>query len=361
VGKNSIEEFEIGAIRPPSEGGSYSLLMRFTRNCSWNMCTFCHGIHYGREKLQLRSVEEIKKDIDKAKAIRDIIDEASKRLGYNGQINNDVADNIFKEHPEARFSNSFVTVLNWHHLGGRTAFLQDADTLIMKAPDLVEAISYLKETFPSIVRITSYARSKTALRKKLDELEALRDAGLSRLHIGLETGDDELLKKIHKGVTSEEHIKSGKKIKQAGIELSEYIMPGLGGKEMSVQHAKNTARVLNEVDPDFIRSRPLAPRQGTPIEKEYLKGEFVLLSPHELIREIKMLVEDLTVSSRLCFDHALNPCMRSGSGYTPLFDQGYEGYKLPDEKEKLLSIIEMGLSKEESEFPAIEEMARMAF
>ena len=195
MGKNSIEEFEIGAIRPPSEGGSYSLLMRFTRNCSWNMCTFCHGIHYGREKLQLRSVEDIKKDIDKAKAIRDIIDEASKRLGYNGQINNDVADNIFKEHPEARFSNSFVTVLNWLHFGGRTAFLQDADTLIMKAPDLVEAISYLKETFPSITRITSYARSKTALRKKLDELEALRDAGLSRLHIGLETGDDELLKK----------------------------------------------------------------------------------------------------------------------------------------------------------------------
>ena len=169
-----------------------------------------------------------------------------------------------------------MTVLNWLYVGGRTVFLQDADTLIMRTPDLVEAIKYLKKTFPSINRITSYARSKTALRKSLDELESLKKAGLSRLHIGLETGDDELLKRVHKGVTADEHIRAGRKIVRSGIELSEYIMPGLGGKDLTEQHAKNTAIVLNEINPGYIRSRPLAPRQGTPIADAYLRGELAL-------------------------------------------------------------------------------------
>jgi len=273
---NSIEEFEIGPIRPPSEGGSNSLLLRFTRNCSWNRCTFCYGLHYGREKLQLRSVEEIKQDIDRAKAIGDIIREKSEKLDFNGEVNKEVADALFNDYPSARYSRSFMTLLNWLYVGGRTVFLQDADTLIMRTPDLVEAIKYLKKTFPSINRITSYARSKTALRKSLDELESLKKAGLSRLHIGLETGDDELLKRVHKCVTADEHIRAGRKIVRSGIELSEYIMPGLGGKDLTEQHAKNTAIVLNEINPGYIRSRPLAPRQGTPIADAYLRGELAL-------------------------------------------------------------------------------------
>ena len=356
----SIEEFEIGPIRPPSEGGSNSLLLRFSRNCSWNRCTFCYGLHYGREKLQLRSVEEIKQDIDRAKAIADIIREESEKLGFNGEINQEVSDALFNSYPSARYSHSFMTVLNWLYVGGHTVFLQDADTLIMRTPDLVEAIKYLKKTFPAINRITSYARSKTALKKSSEELTSLKKAGLSRLHIGLETGDDELLKKINKGVTAEQHIKAGRKIVQVGIELSEYIMPGLGGKDLTEQHAKNTAIVLNGIDPDYIRSRPLAPRQGTPIADAYLRGELALLSPHGLIREIQILVEKLTVSSRLCFDHALNPCMRSEFGYVPLFDQSYEGYKMPDEKERLLAIIEKGLKIDESKFVTVEEIAKIS-
>ena len=356
----SIEEFEIGPIRPPSEGGSFSLLLRFSRNCSWNRCTFCYGLHYNREKFQLRPLDEIKGDIDKAKAISDIIKETSIKLGLIGQINQEVADALFRYYPEARYSSSFVTVFNWLYFGGKTVFLQDADTLIMRTPDLVEAIKYLKKTFPVIERITSYARAKTALKKSLDELKALKEAGLSRLHIGLETGDDELLQKVHKGITAEQHIKAGQKIVKAGIELSEYIMPGLGGKEMTRQHAQNTARVLNEINPDYIRSRPLAPREGTPLAEAYHKGELQVLTPHELLAEIKMLVENLTVSSKLCFDHALNPSVKSGFGYTPLLDQSYEGYQLPDEKEKLVAIIDKGLKTDESKFATVEEIARTA-
>jgi len=360
AGMSLMEEFEMGPIRPPSEGGSNSLLLRFSRNCSWNNCTFCYGLHYGREKLQLRSVEEIKQDIDRAKVMAEVITETSEKLGAHGKVNNEVADALFSTYPSARYSPGFTTVLNWLYVGGHTVFLQDADTLIMRTPDLVEAITYLKKTFPAINRITSYARSKTALKKSSDELKLLKEAGLSRLHIGLETGDDALLKRVRKGVTADEHIRAGRKIVKAGIELSEYIMPGLGGRELTKQHAVNTATVLNEINPDFIRSRPLAPRQGTPIAEAYHRGELALLSPHGLIKEIQILVRALTVSSRLCFDHALNPCMRSEFGYVPLFDQSYEGYKMPDEKEQLLAIVEKGLKTDESEFVGIEEIAKMS-
>ena len=226
-------EFEIGPIRPPSEGGSHSLLLRFTRNCPWSRCDFCFAAPYGRAKFQLRSASEIKEDIDTAKKIYDLIKTTSLKLGLGGEINQEVVDAIFRTYAEARSSQSFVMVFNWLYFGGSSVFLQDADTLLMRTPDLAEAIQYLKKTFPSVKRITSYARAKTASRKSPGELESLKEAGLSRLHLGLETGDDELLNRIHKGVGSEEQIRAGKNIVKAGIELSEYIMPGLGGKEMT--------------------------------------------------------------------------------------------------------------------------------
>ncbi|MDP6179818.1 MAG: radical SAM protein, partial [Desulfatiglandales bacterium] len=336
---SEIEDYEIGAIRPPSEGGSHSLLLRFTRNCPWSNCTFCHGFPYQRAKFQLRTVNEIKGDIDKVKVIYDLIMETSKGLGLKGKVTQDVASSLFSKHPGSRSVPGFITLFNWLYVGGKTVFLQDADTLIMKTPDLVEAITYLKKTFPFIERITSYARAITAFKKSAEDLDALKKAGLTRLHIGLETGDDELLKKIRKGVTAEQHVRAGQKIMKAGIELSDYIMPGLGGKELTDQHARNTASVLNQIDPDFIRSRPFQPIPGVPRTEEYLSGDFSLLLPHELLREIGQLIEALTVSSRLCFDHAMNPSIKSGFTFTPLFSQSYEGYKLPDGKRDLLTII----------------------
>ena len=330
--------FELGAIRPPSEGGSHSLLIRATRNCPWNLCAFCYGTPYSREKFQLRSVEEIKKDIETVKAISEDLSSAIKKLGLQ----------IVQTQLLLDYNPSVITVFNWLMSGARTVFLQDANSLIMRTSDLVEVLKYLKQTFPSIERITTYARAKTVAQKTLEELKEIREAGLSRLHVGMETGDDELLKHVNKGVTSEEQIVAGKKAKEAGFELSEYVMPGLGGKARWEQHAKNTARVLNAIDPDFIRLRPYIPRKGTPLYAEYEKGIFQLTSPHERLRELKMMVENLQVTSRLCFDHFMNSWYRDPSRRHPLFKQDYEGYKLPEEKGEVLKLIEEGLAIDES-------------
>ncbi|MFC2021430.1 radical SAM protein, partial [Chloroflexota bacterium] len=298
--------FEIGAIRPPSEGGSFSLLLRVTRNCPWSKCTFCYGRFYNHEKFELRSVDELKADIDTVKAISEELKALSWKLGFAGKIEPLASELqsllLYGKEPtgldeeELKNFSCLVNVFNWLVAGARTVFLQDADSPIMYTDQLVEVIKYLKETFPSVERITSYARSKTIVRKKPEELSQLRQAGLTRLHIGLETGDDELLKYIDKGVTAEEQIQAGKKALEAGFELSEYVMPGLGGRSRWVQHARNTARVLNEINPHFIRLRPFVPSSDTPMLAAYQRGEFELTSPHERLREIKLLIENLQVT-----------------------------------------------------------------
>jgi len=353
----SAFSFEIGAIRPPSEGGSNSLLLRITRNCPWSRCKFCYATFYNREKFQLRPVEDIKQDIRAVKAICDEIQEVSNQLGYAGQINHHVGSTIVEREPELNQSYCFITVFNWLASGGRTVFLQDADSLIMRTPELIEVIKYLKETFPSIERITSYARSLTICHKTPAELKEIRVAGLNRLHVGLETGDDELLKYIDKGVTAEKHILAGRKAKEAGFEFSVYVMPGLGGRTFSEQHAKNTARVLNEIDPHYIRLRPFVPRKGTPLFDACKNGELQLTSPHERLREIKTMVEPLSVTSHLCFDHMMNG-WRKESGQL-LFTQDYEGYKLPEEKDRVLELIEEGLRVSESLHVDAREMGAM--
>ena len=358
MNKLSTYSFEIGAIRPPSEGGSYSLLIRVTRNCPWSRCKFCYGTPYNREKFQLRSVEDIKKDIQAAKAISDEIKQVSWELGYAGQINNIVGSTIIQREPNLSESHSFVTVFNWLNSGGRTAFLQDADSLIMRTPDLIAVIKYLKATFPSLERLTSYARAKTIYRKTMEELKGIRTAGLNRLHVGLESGDDELLELIDKGVTAEQHIMAGRKAKEAGFEFSVYVMPGLGGPTRSEQHAKNTARVLNEINPDYIRLRPFVPRPNTPLFDEYQMGDFQISSPHERLRELKTMIEALTVTSRVCFDHMMN-AWRKESGEL-LFTQDYEGYKFPEEKGRTLELIEEGLRVSESRHLDVKDIVAMS-
>jgi radical SAM superfamily enzyme YgiQ (UPF0313 family) len=298
----------------------------------------------------------VKADIDVAKDYQDLLMQESESLGHGGELNQSVFSSALKKNPWFSSSPSFVTVANWLATGGKTVFLQDADSLIMKTPDLLEVLNYIKSTFPSVDRITSYARSKTALKKSLDSLKKLKEAGLTRLHIGLETGDGELLKKVKKGITPEEQIESGKKVIAAGIQLSLYIMPGLGGIDLSMQHAKNTAGVLNAINPHYIRSRPFVPRRNTPSHTEYEAGEFRLLSPHGILTEIGMLVNELTVTSKLCFDHMLNPTYRSDHGLVPLLTQSYEGYELPEQKEEILGLIKKGLAIEESKFICAQDM-----
>jgi radical SAM superfamily enzyme YgiQ (UPF0313 family) len=355
--KLSTYSFEIGAIRPPSEGGSYSLLIRVTRNCPWSRCKFCFGTLYNREKFQLRAIEDIINDIQAAKTISDEIKQVSWELGYAGQINNVVGSTIIQREPNLSQSHSFITVFNWLSSGGRTAFLQDADSLIMRTPDLIEVIKYLRETFPSLERITTYARAKTIYRKTLGELKKIRAAGLNRLHVGLESGDDELLDHVDKGVTAEQHIIAGRKAKKAGFEYSAYVMPGLGGPTRSEQHAKNTARVLNEIDPHYVRFRPFVPRPNTPLFDEYQRGELQISSPHERLRELKIMIGALRVTSHVCFDHMMNAW--GGKSGELLFTQDYEGYKFPEEKGKVLGLIEEGLRVSESLHIDVKDMMAM--
>jgi radical SAM superfamily enzyme len=199
---------------------------------------------------------------------------------------------------------------------------------------LITIIRYLYEVFPSLERVTSYGRAKTVLSKKPDELRRLKEAGLTRLHLGLETGDDEVLRRVKKGATAQEMIEAGKKAKEAGFELSEYVMPGLGGKGASRQHVQGTARVLNAVDPHYIRMRSLMLTPGTPLWDEYTAGEFEPLSPYEIVAEIGALIEGLDVTSRICFDHVANP---------PIFRQDWEGYKFPEEKAAVVDLVERAL------------------
>ncbi len=222
--------FETGMYRPPSEGGSASLLVRFTRNCPWNHCAFCSM--YKTEKFSLRPVDEIKADIDAMAALAEQMRTLSEaKGGPDGAVTRDGVLALLNKEPALEQHPGLAMLVHWLMAGAKTAFIQDANSLIMKTPDLVAALAHLKTTFPHIRRITTYARARTVAQKSAQDLEAIRKAGLDRLHLGLETGDDELLKFIKKGVTSEGQIKGGRKAVAAGFQVSEYWMPGLGGRK----------------------------------------------------------------------------------------------------------------------------------
>lgn len=336
--------FEIGAYRPPSEGGSASLLLRVNGNCPWNRCSFCEM--YKDHRFTYRPVEDIKADIDCVAAIRDTILAASETLGLGGRIGREVAAALLAEDRDLAGNASFVTVFEWLASGGRTAFLQDADSLVLRSPDYAEVLRHLRRTLPSLARVTSYARSKTLARKTPEDLLMIREAGLDRLHIGFETGDDELLAIISKGVTRAEQIEGSRKAIAAGFQVSEYWMPDLGGRQRWRQHAEQTASALSAINPHYIRSRPLAPRRGTPLYDDVAAGRLQLSSPHQRLEELALMIGGLEVTSRVCFDHAMNAWAdRRGD---LLFRQDYEGYRFPEEKPLLLARIGEGLAVEES-------------
>ncbi len=152
------------------------------------------------------------------------------------------------------------------YFGCKNVFIQDANSLAMKADVFIDALKYLKEAFPTIDRVTSYARARTIARSVSSEnLKKMKDAGLTRLHVGLESGNEELLQYMNKGATRDDHILCGKKVKDAGIELSEYVVLGLGGKKWWREHALDTADILNKIDPDFIRFRTLKVLRTMPL------------------------------------------------------------------------------------------------
>ncbi len=328
---NKTLRYEIGPIRPPNE--AYSLLMRFTRNCPWGKCAFCH-LYKGR-RFEKRKIDEIKRDVDTIKAICEELKQISLERGYSGRITESFIEEIFSSQT---VNECYKSVAVWQFFGGRNVFIQDANSLAMKPEVVVEALSYLKEVFPSIDRVTSYARSRTiAKRLTPDDLVRLREAGLTRLHIGLESGCDEVLKYMNKGVTKAEHIAAGRKVKESGIELSQYIILGLGGRRWWREHALETADVLNRVNPDFIRFRTLTVLRNMPLYEKMQEGDFISPSAEEILNEEKLLIETLDgIDSYVKSDHILN-----------LLEE-VDG-RLPGDKEKILAVIDryFGLNSEQ--------------
>jgi uncharacterized Fe-S cluster-containing MiaB family protein len=312
--------FEQGPIRPPSEANS--LLIRVSRNCPWNRCTFCSV--YKKEKFTLRPVEHVIEDIDQIHQVVSIVQQEAQKSGtLTAEQVNQIAEQYYGD---AR--NVFYTAVNWLFRGEGSVFLQDANSLIIKPDDLTTILNHLLVCFPWITRITSYARSHTINRISEEKLKQLAAAGLNRIHIGMESGSDTVLTKINKGVTKAGHITAGKLVKQAGIELSEYVMPGLGGSDLTEEHAFETADALNQINADFIRLRTLSVPPGIPLYDEYQAGDFGKCTDLEIVREIRNFVNHLDgITSHLKSDHFYNLL------------QLVDG-KFPGDKDQMLQVID---------------------
>lgn len=322
--------FEQGPIRPPNE--ARSLLLRVTRNCPWNQCLFC-PVYKGR-KFSLRSVEEIKRDIQTARDIADDVKALSWSIGGGGRVTDSVVSHILSS---PGYSDAYRSIAAWLYYGTGACFLQDADNLVMPTEDLVAVLEFLREKFPGISRVTTYSRSRTIVRKTVEALKKLREAGLNRIHVGLESGYDPVLKLMKKGVTGAQHAEAGQKVTAAGIELSEYVMPGLGGQELWRQHAEATAEVLNRINPHFIRIRSLRVPDRVPLFKLLQEGRFQMQTDDMLAEETKVFIQQLSgITSVVTSDHIMN-LLEEVSG------------KLPDDKDKMLEVIERYQSLPDSE------------
>ncbi len=322
--------FEQGPIRPPNE--ARSLLLRVTRNCPWNQCLFCPV--YKNRKFSLRTVSEIKKDIQTARDIADDIKALSWKLGHSGKVTDPVVSRIFGS---SAYSDSYRSVAAWMYYGTGACFLQDADNMVMKTSDLVAVLKFLRDLFPEITRVTTYARSRTIVRKSVESLTEIREAGLDRIHIGLESGSEAVLKFMKKGVSPAQHIEAGRKVVAAGMELSEYVMPGLGGQEMWREHAVETARVLNAINPHFIRLRSLRVPDRVPLYQKLVDGSFTMQTDDMVAKEIQLFTRSLDgITSTVTSDHIMN-LLEEVSG------------KLPDDKEAMLETIRKYLDLSETD------------
>lgn len=280
-------------------------------------------LFYQSKRFKRRTIEEIKTDIDNAAILNDYIMD----FGIIDQV---TLIKALSQYPSLK--NCIYHLACWHlYTNASTAFIGGANPLLYDSTFLNNVITYLKEKFPSITRVTSYGRAITASKKDNNYFKQLHEAGLDRIHVGLESGSDNVLKFINKGVSSEEHIIGGQKIKDGGISLSVYIMPGLGGKKWTLKHAMETARVINEIEPEFVRLRTLEIFPLTPLYDKLKSGQFTELSEEEVVKEIRILIENINSNTTVTSDSAANLL-------TDILG------KLPGDKEKILRIINNYLS-----------------
>ncbi len=296
---------ELGPMGPIGE--KEALIFRVNRHCPWNRCLFCSV--YKNRRFSLRSLDEIKGDIDIVARLRDELESISLEMGTSGRISGETVREMLRRYPaaygtypvdmtfaQARAADTLGAVVNWILCGAKRVFLQDADALIMKTPELVETIRHLKKTFPSVTTVSSYGRAKTCQHKHPEELAELHDAGLTWCYVGLESGCDDVLSFMKKGVTHKEHIEGGRAVMRSGISMAAFVMPGLAGgvEDRSRCHIVDTLSVLNEIKPSEVRVRSLAVQENSLLYERWRAGEFVPPGDDLMIDELRALIEGLT-------------------------------------------------------------------
>lgn len=281
--------YEGPIYRPPSE--SDSLLIQATVGCPHNKCSFCMVYKLG-PRFRVRPVVEICKDLEEA------------RQQFGDRV--------------------------------KTLFFPAGNTIAMPTDRLAAICAHARTLFPSLSRITVYGSSQYIHQKGAQDLRRLREAGLTRIHAGMESGEDEVLRRIKKGTNRRQQIEAGIMVREAGIELSEYVILGIGGEDRSSEHASATASAINAVRPHFLRLRTLVPKVNTLLLHQIKKGHFRVLTPHQVLRETYALIENITVATRLYSDHYTN--------YVNL-----EG-RLPEDREQILRKLESALCWDESRF-----------
>jgi radical SAM superfamily enzyme YgiQ (UPF0313 family) len=242
-------QYEGSIWRPPSE--ARSLILQATVGCSHNACIFC--VSYKQKQYRIRGANEVRLDL------------ASLPDSYKQKV--------------------------------RRVFLADGNALAIPTNELIETLRVLKPELPYLERVGVYGYAKDVRNKSIDDLRRIKDAGLGIVYLGLETGDDDLLRWSRKGVDSEENIGACKKIRDAGIQLSLTIILGLGGFANSERHAKATARVLNKIDPEYVGALTLMTPPGTRINEMVQTQEFVPMNPMEILNELKTIVEGLKLTN----------------------------------------------------------------
>ena len=251
----------------------------------------------------MRPVFHVIKDIDLLKQFVDVIHSISEKPGQEASrelsdLQGRLAENEWM---------AYHSALNWVRSGMMSIFLQDANSLIMKPEDLVQILMHLRKTFPQVERITSYARSSSLARISDKDMARIYEAGLNRIHVGMESASDEVLRFVKKGVDKETHIKAGRKVKKAGIELSEYFIPGLGGENLSKANALETAQAMNRINPDFIRIRTLAVPEEIELFADCQSGAFRKMGEVKTTEELLLFLESLDgITSTVKSDHIVN-------------------------------------------------------
>lgn len=360
----AVRPFEICSIRPPTENNS--LTFRLVRNCYWNKCGFC-PIYKTGARFKKRPKENVIADIKNARLLDNLLAEN----GITGSMDTHEIQqkavllvNRIKQAKQERgitekerltpldsspdprmrwFSSWFIDypditdcveqLMSWRISGGRTCFLGDADALILEPGYIEEVMSHIHENFPGLARFTVYGRTRTAARRRsVKDLGVFKNSGIDRVHFGIESGSADVLKMVNKGATPGDHVEGSLKAADAGLSCSFYIMPGLGGTEMSEQHALETARVINKAKPDYVRIRTLEIFDGTPIDTMRRKGEFTEADDDTIMLEIKKLIEEIDVETELLSDSATNLLQVNG--------------RLPGDRQRMLSVIEEYFSME---------------